>query len=314
MNPPFIVAFIDTVHPILWNRLKDSGFHCVDLTKLTALDVKNQLSDVHGIVIRSKITLDQQTIDLAPNLRFIARSGAGLENIDVAYAQSKNIRVYSSPEGNKDAVGEHVIGMLLMLFNKLKMGDSEVRKGIWRREENRGLEIQGKTIAIIGYGNMGSALAKKLSGFDCRVIAYDKYKKGFSNERVEEVSLQEVFEQADIVSLHLPQTVETLHFVNKEFISQMQKPFYLINTARGKNVCTDDLAESIQNGKVLGVCLDVLEFEKPSFENIEQTPDSLKYLFNSDKVIFSPHVAGWTEESYFKLSSVLADKILADER
>ncbi len=315
------VLFLDTVHPVLEERLIAQGFVCEhDLTS-SKQEIEVKITDYFGVVIRSRLTLDQTFLDKAINLKFIARSGAGLENIDVLFAKQKGIKVFNSPEGNRDAVGEHAIGMLLMLFNQLKKGDVEVRKGIWDREGNRGLELAKKTVGIIGYGNMGSSFAKKLSGFDCKVIAYDKYKKDFGIEAgnrkseardvIKEVSLEQIKAESDIISIHLPFTPETRYYVNADFINSCKKPFYLINTARGNHVKIVDLVQALKSGKVLGACLDVLEYESKSFENIKTggLPEEFNYLSNSDKVILSPHVAGWTIESYVKLSTFLADKI-----
>jgi D-3-phosphoglycerate dehydrogenase len=313
------ILFIDTVHPILEERLSALGYVCEQDLTSSKEQIELKITDYFGIVIRSRFTIDQSFLDKAINVKFIARSGAGLENIDVTYAESKGIKVFNSPEGNRDAVGEHALGMLLMLFNQLKKGDAEVRKGKWDREGNRGLEIAGKTIGIIGYGNMGSAFAKKLSGFDCRVIAYDKYKTNFCSsfdklkmtKIVEEVDLETIFQETDILSIHLPLSEETFHYVNAAFISKFKKPIYLINTARGNNVCVADLVVALKTNKVLGACLDVLEYETKSFETINSAnlPEDFQYLAQSNKVILSPHVAGWTKESYVKLSSFLADKI-----
>lgn len=305
------ILFLDTVHPILEERLTGLGYSCEhDLTASKSI-VESKINNYFGLVIRSRFPIDQQFLDKAENLKFIARSGAGLENINVAYAEKKGIEVFNSPEGNMDAVGEQAIGMLLMLFNQLKKGDVEVRKGVWDREGNRGLELSGKTVGIIGYGNMGSALAQKLSGFGCKVIAYDKYKSGFGNSIVEEVSLKEIFEKTDVLSIHLPLSDETDHYVNEQFLEAFKKPIYLINTARGNNVCIGDLVNGLKNRTVLGACLDVFEYETKSFEtiNASELPEDFQYLTNSKNVILSPHVAGWTHESYLKLSSFLADKI-----
>lgn len=307
------ILFLDTVHHILEERLIQLGFVCEHNYTSTKEEIEKTINNYFGIVIRSRFTIDKQFIDKALRLKFIARSGAGLENIDVAYVENKGIKIFNSPEGNKDAVGEHAIAMLLMLFNKLKQGDAQVRQGIWDREANRGLELSGKTVGIIGYGNMGSALAKKLSGFDCNVIAYDKYKVG--NWKLEvgswanEVSLEELKKKSDIISIHLPLTKETQYYVNTQFISSCKKPFYLINTARGNHVNVFDLVEGLKSGKILGACLDVLEFESKSFELEQINHEAFNYLKNADNVILSPHVAGWTTESYEKLSIFLADKI-----
>ena len=316
------ILFVDTVHPILEERLLGLGYVCEHDLRFSKEEIGTKISEYFGIVIRSRFPIDQSFLDQANSLKFIARSGAGLENIDVTYAEQKGIKVFNSPEGNMTAVGEHALGMLLMLFNQLKKGDGEVRKGIWEREGNRGLEISGKTVGIIGYGNMGSAFAKKLSGFDCRIIAYDKYKKYFchpesveevtkSNNTIEEVDLETIYAETDILSIHLPLSDETYHYVNEEFLSKFKKPIYLINTARGNNVCVEALVKGIKTNKILGACLDVLEYETKSFETISSAklPDDFQYLAKSEKVILSPHVAGWTQESYVKLSSFLADKI-----
>ncbi|MCB0403044.1 MAG: 2-hydroxyacid dehydrogenase [Flavobacteriales bacterium] len=305
------ILFLDLVHPILEERLMASGYVCEHDYTSPKQEVEQQIENYFGIVIRSRFTIDQSFLDEAKQLRFIARSGAGLENIDVAYAEQKGIQVFNSPEGNKDAVGEHAIGMLLMLFNQLKKGDAEVRKGIWDREGNRGLELSGKTVAIIGYGNMGSAFAEKLAGFGCTVLAYDKYKQGFGTALVKEADLNTIYREADVVSIHLPLSEETNQYVNKAFIDNFQNPIYLINTARGNNVSLNDLVGALRSGKVLGACLDVLEYESKSFEQIdtEQLPESFQYLRNAENVVLSPHVAGWTKESYIKLSTYLADKI-----
>jgi len=305
------ILFVDTVHSILEERLTGLGFVCKQDLISSKKEIEGIIDNYFGLVIRSRFPIDLSFLEKATHLKFIARSGAGLENIDVASAEKKGIKVFNSPEGNMDAVGEQAIGMLLMLFNQLKKGDTEVRKGIWDREGNRGLELAGKTVGIIGYGNVGSAFAKKLSGFGCKVIAYDKYKKGFNNEFVEEVSLTTIFNETDVLSIHLPLSEDTHHYVNTVFLSQFKKTIYIINTARGNNVCVSDLVNGLKNKTVLGACLDVLEYETKSFETInsKELPEDFNYLVNSDKVILSPHVAGWTQESYVKLSSFLADKI-----
>lgn len=307
------ILFLDTVHPILEERLVQMGFVCEHDYTSSKEEIEQKINSYFGVVIRSRFTIDKHFLDKATHLKFIARSGAGLENIAVAYAEKNNVKVFNSPEGNKDAVGEHAIGMLLMLFNKLKQGDAQVRQGIWDREANRGIELAGKTVGIVGYGHMGSTLAKKLSGFDCNVIAYDKYKvrsqKSEDRSWVDDVSLEELKEKSNIISIHLPLTEETQHYVNAKFISSCKKPFYLINTARGNHVNVFDLVEGLKSGKILGACLDVLEYESNSFE-LEQTHhEAFNYLRNVENVILSPHVAGWTVESYKKLSTFLADKI-----
>lgn len=303
------ILFIDSVHPILEERLTQMEFACEHDYSSSKEMIETKITNYIGIVIRSRFTIDKSFLDKASKLKFIARSGAGLENIDIAYAAQKNIKVFNSPEGNKDAVGEHAIGMLLMLFNKLKQGDAQVRQSIWDREANRGIELSGKTVGILGYGNMGEALAKKLIGFDCKVIAYDKYKKDYSDDYTTEVSLEELFEQTDVLSIHLPLSHETKHYVNANFLNNFKKKIYLINTARGNNINTNDLVKTLQSGKVLGACLDVLEFESKSFDLENTYHKDFEYLKNAENVILSPHVAGWTAESYQKLSEYLANKI-----
>ncbi|HLP11604.1 MAG TPA: NAD(P)-dependent oxidoreductase [Flavobacteriales bacterium] len=306
------VAFIDTVHPILNQMLEAKGITCHDLHQHDIQSLKLVIKDFDGIVIRSRFPMNPDFLQHATKLKFIARSGSGLENIDLEYCQKNNIVCFNSPEGNRDAVGEHAIGMLLMLFDKLKKADQEVRKGIWLREENRGLEIAGKTIGIIGCGVMGNAFAKRLSGFDCTVIGYDKYKKNYTNQFIHEVSLEELQQRADVISLHVPLTSETKYMLDLNFISKTGKQFYLINTSRGPCVNTADLVEALKSGKIKGACLDVLEYEKSSFENLDMAslPEPMHYLAASDKVILSPHIAGWTFESYYKLSSYLGEKII----
>jgi D-3-phosphoglycerate dehydrogenase len=312
------VLFIDSVHPILEQRLTKLGVVCEHDYTSTKSEIEAKINNYQGVVIRSRFTLDKTFFDAANQLKFIARSGAGLENIEVAYAEKLGVKIINSPEGNMDAVGEQAIGMLLMLFNQLKKGDAEVRKSVWDREGNRGLELMGKTVGIIGYGFMGSSFAKKLTGFDCTVLAYDKYKvrspKSEDRSSIKEVSLEQLKAESDIISIHLPLTEETQYYVDANFINSCKKPFYLINTARGNHVKVADLVQGLKSGKILGACLDVLEYETKSFETINknQLPEDFVYLTQSNKVILSPHVAGWTVESYVKLSSVLADKIEAE--
>lgn len=307
------VLFIDTTHPILSEKLKQLGFECDYFSNYKYEDYCECLPGYDGVVIRSKIKLDKQIIDKGTNLKFIARVGAGLENIDVPYAESKGISCINSPEGNRDAVAEHALGMILSLRNHLNRVDAEVRQGIWIREGNRGFEMKGKTLGIVGYGNMGAAFAQRLQGFEMRVIAYDKYKTGFANSFVEEVELDEIFLESDILSFHVPLTEETRYMFNKEWISKMHKPFYLINTARGPLVNTQALLSGIEERKVLGAALDVLEFEGTSFEQLkdDELPESYKQLMQCDKVLLSPHIAGWTMESNIKLSTVIVDKVKA---
>jgi D-3-phosphoglycerate dehydrogenase len=307
------ILFADSNHPILHEILMQQGFSCDLYWEKTAGELMSILPEYDGLVLRSKFKITKELLDRCPRLKCIGRVGAGMENIDTASAASKNITCVSAPEGNRDAVGEHALGMLLMLLNHLKKADLEVRKNIWIRAGNRGHEIAGKTAGIIGYGNMGSSFAKKLSGFDCKILAYDKYKKGFGNERVTECSMEQMFEECDIVSLHLPLTEETHYLADEKFFSSFRKNIYVINTARGKCMKTDDLVKAIENGKVNGACLDVLEYESHSFEEFETSkmPEAFKYILASDKVVLSPHIAGWTHESNYKMSKIIAEKMTA---
>lgn len=306
------VLFIDSVHPILAERLSNRGFLCVDATKMSKSSIEQELEESYGLVIRARFVLDKEFLSSAHQLKFIARSGSGLENIDQHFCKERGIQLFNSPEGNRNAVAEHALGMLLCLLNKLNQADRQVKNGVWDREGNRGEELDGKTFALIGYGNNGSAFAKKLRGFDVKILAYDKYKSGFGDRFVHECTLEAIFQQADIVSFHVPLNKETKYFVDAPFLNSFKKPIRLLNLSRGKIVNTKDLVEALKSKKVIGACLDVLEFERKSFESFfeQHLPEEFNYLINSEHVILSPHVGGWTVESYFKLSNVLADKIL----
>lgn len=312
------ILHLDANHQLLINQLNDLG-HINDIDYTSSKDcIEAKIKDYDGIIIRSRFKIDKPFLDAATRLKFIGRVGAGLENIDCDYAQSKGVYLISAPEGNRNAVGEHSLAMLLSLFNKLNKADAEVREGRWLREANRGIELDGKTIGIIGYGNMGKAFAKKLRGFDVTVLCYD-LKPNVSDENCKQVSLVELQDNADVLSLHTPETPLTTHMIDAKFIEAFKKPFWLINTARGKSVVTKDLVEALQSGKILGAGLDVLEYEKSSFENMfintengsekEQLPEAFQYLINAKNVILSPHVAGWTIESKEKLAQTIVDKI-----
>lgn len=307
------VLFLDKVHACLQEILTQNDYTCIEASNFSLQEIKDILPQIEGLVVRSRIKMTQDFLKDAKKLKFIARSGAGMETIDEAYCQSKNITCFNAPEGNRNAVAEHALGMLLSLFNNLNLGNEQVRNGKWDREGNRGVEIEGKTIGIIGFGNNGSQFAKLLSGFDCEILAYDKYKSGFGTERVQEVPLEEIFKRANVVSFHIPQTKETIGWVNHEFFKQFKKPFYLINLSRGTIVDLKDLSEFIQEKRILGACLDVLPIENKDFEEKfkknELSPE-ISNLLSSNKVIFTPHVGGWTHESYYKLSKVLANKII----
>jgi D-3-phosphoglycerate dehydrogenase len=307
------VLFIDTTHSVLAEKLVAHGFECDIKNTLPQEEIENILPAYQGIVIRSRFKIDKSFIDKGSQLKFIARPGAGLENIDIDYAQSKGIICFRSPEGNRDSVAEHCLAMLLSLFNNILKADTEVRNGIWRRQENWGVELKDKTVGILGYGYMGEAFAKRLSGFNVSVICYDKYKTNYAGNStyIREANMDELFEKTDVLSLHLPLTKETQAMVSSKFLQGFKKNIYLINTARGGIVPLNDLANEIQNGKVLGACLDVFEFEDVSFESTTKgLSDGMEYLKKSDKVVLSPHIAGWTHESNQKIASVLADKII----
>ena len=276
-------------------------------------DLLQRKNEVQGIIIRARFFLNTEFLSNFPNLSFIARSGSGLENIDAAYCKAHHIQLFNSPEGNRNAVAEHALGMLLALMNKLCKANEQINRGIWKREENRGEELDGKTVGIIGYGNNGAAFAKKLRGFDVKVLAYDKFKQGFGDAFVQESTLEAIFNTADVLSLHIPQNKETVAFVNEAFINSFKKPFYLLNLSRGKIVHTESLIKALESNKIKAAGLDVLEYESKDFESIfaNQLPAAFQYLLDSDRVLLSPHVGGWTKESYFKLSDVLADKIIS---
>ncbi len=310
------ILHIDSNHPLLLEQLEQAGFHNeADFTSSKS-EIQTKIQNYHGIVIRSRFKIDREFIDKATNLKFIARVGAGLESIDCDYAKSKKIHLIAAPEGNRNAVGEHAIGMLLSLMNKLNRADKLVREGKWIREGNRGYELEGKTIGLIGYGNMGKSFAKKLRGFDVKVLCYDIL-ANVGDENARQVSLQELQQKADVLSLHIPWTPETDKMINTNFINAFAKPFWFINTSRGKNVVTDDLVTALQSGKIIGAALDVLEYEKLSFENLflssraqsRELPRAFEYLLQSENVLLTPHIAGWTFESHQKLAQIIVDKI-----
>jgi len=300
------ILIVDDLHEVFIDRAEAMGYHCDYRPLITPGEALEVIGKYTGLVMRSKFKLDRRYIDAAKNLRFVCRAGAGMDNIDEACANEKGIVLINAPEGNADAVGEHAIGMLLALMNNLNTADQQVRSGIWDREGNRGYELKGKTVGIIGYGFMGHSLARKLSGFEVNVMAYDKYKTGFSDQYAREVSMEEIVKHCDVLSLHIPLTAETTGMVNEEYLVHFKKPLFLINTSRGKAVKTSAVLKAIQQGKVLGAALDVLEIEKfPALAEQEWFNE----LKQSGKVILTPHVAGWTFESYKKISEVMADKL-----
>ncbi len=317
------ILHLDKNHPLLIEKLTAAGFQNDEDYESSKAEIEQVVHNYQGIVIRSRFKIDTQFLDAAKNLKFIARVGAGLESINIPFAESKGVRLISAPEGNRNAVGEHTLGMLLALLNKMILTDREVKSGEWNREASRGIELDGKTIGLIGYGNMGKAFAKKLRGFDCEVICYD-IKANVGDENATQVSLETLQKKTDVLSLHTPWTPLTDKMIDAQFIAQFDKPFWLLNTARGTSVVTSHLVSALKNGKILGAGLDVLEYENLSFESLftspqmespadrNDTPPALEELLKMDNVILSPHVAGWTVESRIKLAQTTVDKITAE--
>jgi len=300
------ILIVDDIHPVFIEMAQAKGYECNYQPKITPAEALEIIGDYAGLVIRSKFNVNKQVIDAAKQLRFVCRAGAGMDNINEAYAAEKNIALINAPEGNMDAVGEHAVGLLLALMNNFNVADAQIRTGSWQREANRGYELKGRTVGIIGYGFMGRSFAKKLSGFDVNVIAYDKYKTGFSDAYAREVSMEEIVKHSDVLSLHVPLTAETNGLVNDEYLFHFKKPIFFINTSRGKTAQVRAVLNAIKQGKILGAGLDVLEVEKfPSLAEQEWF-DELK---QSGKVILTPHVAGWTFESYKKISEVMGEKL-----
>jgi D-3-phosphoglycerate dehydrogenase len=304
------ILFIDSTHTLLKKNLEKQKHSCDTAYHKSKEEIEKIISNYEGIIIRSRFEIDQTFIDKAKNLKFIARAGSGLENIDVEYASSKNIKCYNAAEGNRQAVAEHAIAMILSLFNNLNISDKEVREGKWNREKNRGLELQGKTVAIIGFGNNGSAFSNVLKGFGVTILAYDKYLQNYAHKS----SMNDIFKQADIISLHIPLTEETTYLIDEHFLNNFEKDIYLINTARGKCANTKSIVTALKSGKLKGACLDVLEYEKTSFENLSENgfTTEMQYLIDSEKTILSPHIAGWTKESNIKIVELLLGKITSD--
>ena len=307
------ILVTDSTHPILHDLLRQAGHEVVEDTTLNYDTLLSVIPQYDALVVRSKIIIDRPFLDRARHLRCIGRVGAGMETIDVDYAESLGIRCLNSPEGNRDAVGEHALGLLLALFNNIARADAEVRQGLWQREANRGLELKGRTVGIIGFGNMGGAFAQRLQGFECDIIAYDKYKPaGYAPAYVQEVSLHELQQRAQVLSLHVPLTPETRHMVDYPFIQRFRHPFHLINTSRGAVVDTPGLVRALDEGLILGTALDVIEYEDMTRDGLylDHLPNAFHYLLHSPRAVLTPHVAGWTVESKEKLASVLAQKII----
>ena len=310
------ILLLDSNHPLITEQLLAKGFLLEEDFTSSYDEVLQKINQYDGIIIRSRIPLDKNFLENAQNLKFIARVGAGMENIDLETAKNLGISLINSPEGNRDAVAEHVVAMLLILMNRLFIASEEVKNGVWKREENRGDELLGKTFGIIGYGNMGKATAKRLSGFGVKVIFHDLL-PNLQDEFAEQVSLEKLQQEADILSLHIPLDASTKYLVDENFISKMKKNFYLVNTARGKNVKTSALVDALKSGKVKAAALDVLEYEKSSFENLDistslstRNKEDLQFLLESNQVIVTPHIAGWTHQSKEKLAQFIVDKIV----
>jgi len=307
MKPSLRTLIVDDIHSRFLQKLKDANIPFDYLPEIDRAEALSRIATYSGLVIRSKFRVDEEFIDAAQSLTFIARGGAGMDNIDEAYASARGITLLNAPEGNRDAVGEHMVGMLLALMNNLHRGDRQIRIGQWLREENRGVELSGRTVALIGYGNNGQAMARKLAGFDVKVIAYDKYKRGFSDAYATEVSMEEIVKEADVLSMHIPLTRETRALVNDEYLFHFRKPFFFLNGARGEIVDIPAVLHAIDSGKILGAAFDVLPIEKfPALADAPWFAD----LTKNERVILSPHVAGWSVESYIKIADVLADKVV----
>lgn len=299
---------VDEMHESIVQMPAELGLEVDYFPNISIEEVKAKVADYEGLIIRSKFFINEDFLKNAPNLRFIGRAGAGLDLIDIEACRVRNIEIFAANEGNRVAVAEHLIGMILSLFNKICIANQEVKAGVWKREENRGEELFGKTVGIIGYGNNGEATASRLVAFGCKVLAYDKYRYGFGNQYVKESTLDEIFRETDILSLHIPLTTETQNWVNAAFFEKFSKPFYFCNIARGEIVVLHDLVEALKSGKIKGACLDVLENEKLSKLSELQKVD-FEYLSNHQAVIMTPHIAGWTFESYKRINQVLKDKI-----
>jgi D-3-phosphoglycerate dehydrogenase len=300
------ILIVDDIHPIFIEQAEALGYTCDYRPMIKAAEALEIIGQYAGLVIRSKFNVDRKVIDIATQLRFVCRAGAGMDNIDVVYAAEKKLFLINAPEGNMDAVGEHAVGLLLSLMNNFRNSDIQIREGIWDREGNRGYELKGKTVGIIGYGFMGSSFARKLSGFGVNVIAYDKYKTGFSDEFAREVSMEEIVKHSDVLSIHVPLTKETDEFIDEEYLFHFKKSIFFINTSRGKTAKVRAVIDAVKKGKILGAGLDVLEVEKfPALAEQEWFDD----LKQSGKILLTPHVAGWTFDSYRKISEVMAAKL-----
>ncbi|MBO0938854.1 2-hydroxyacid dehydrogenase [Fibrella sp. HMF5335] len=309
-TPPAAILIADEMHPSLFAMLDKAGFTYTYQPTIDRAGLLSTLAPYEGLIIRSKTTVDAQMLAAAPNLHYIGRAGAGLDLIDMEAADSRGIRVFHAGTGNRDAVAEHVLGMLLALFNNIVKADREVRQGVWDREGNRGIELMGKTVGLFGYGNNGQATARRLSGFGCRVLAYDKFRTNYSDSYAQESTVAQIMAEADVLSLHIPLTDDTRQWINPDFVAQMGNPFFLVNASRGEVVSLSAVVAGLQSGKVRGACLDVQENEK--LKTLTPTQQAnFDYLRQSDRVIMTPHIAGWTHESYVRINEVLVEQLVA---
>lgn len=306
------ILIVDDLHENIFPMLSDLGFEVNYQPDINRSEILEIIKDYEGLIIRSKTKVDAAFLAYCDKLEFIGRAGAGLDLIDLEEVRVKNIKVFAANEGNSVAVAEHTMGMILMLFNKLNHADSEVRQSIWEREKNRGIELAGMTIGIIGYGNMGIALAQRLMGFEVKVLAYDKeQKKDYEyGLYAQKATMENLFEEADLISIHVPLTDETRMMVNDDFIQKFKKNIFIVNTSRGEVASTESILKGLQSGKIRGACLDVLENEKLATLTVEQE-EVYSQLFKLKNVILTPHIAGWTVESYRKINEVLVEKIRA---
>lgn len=303
------VLITEKIHPILAKVLTQNGWKCTHYQQITYKEVIAAIPAYNGLIVRSGIRVDRALIDQAPNLQFIGRTGSGMEHIDITYAQQKGIICLNSPEGNRDAVAEHTLGMLLSLLHKIAKADRELRRGEWHRKANTGIELRGKTVGIVGYGNMGHAFAQRLQGFSVKILAHDKYKTGFGNQYVEEAQLTDLFEQADIISIHLPLTPETHYFINNNFVRQFAKPIFLLNTSRGGILHTQEILDALEQRQLLGLGLDVFENEnRQTFS--EKDEHCFERLSRHPNVVMTPHTAGWSQQSTYNIAYILAEKIV----
>ncbi|SEJ32858.1 D-3-phosphoglycerate dehydrogenase [Dyadobacter koreensis] len=302
------ILIADSMHPSLFSMLESQGWEYAYHPEYKRDDIIQALPGFEGLFIRSKTFVDQEVMENAPQLRFIARAGAGLDLIDLEVAKQRGVEVFHAGEGNRDAVAEHMLGMLLGLLANIVKADKEVRGGVWDREGNRGVELMKKTVGLIGYGNNGGATAKRLSGFGCKVLAYDKYREDYGDEYAQEASLEQIMQKADILSLHIPLTDETKYLINQKFIEDFSKPFYLMNLSRGKVADLTAVVEGLKSGKIIGACLDVLENEK--LKTLSDPQQAVfDYLSQSNRVVLTPHIGGWTHESYVRINEVLLRQI-----